>query len=1043
MSDIAINPVTRRVQFTGNTGTGPYAFTFNILVDGDIAVFKGTTELTLTTDYTVTINANGTGSITLTVALISSDVLTIIGGRELSRTTDFVTAGDLLASSLNEQLDSNVIMTQQLDEKLGRGLFVNPGDVFTDLELPLKDDRKGTVLGFNETTGDPEPGPTLSDVDSLATISADIKTLAEIQDGTVATDAITNVNTIRTDVTTVSGISSNVTTVAGNTSNINTVAGNDANITTVAGIDSDVTTVSGISSDVTTVAADGADIGVVAGLSSDIITVSGVSTEIGLLGTADAVSDMNTLAVAGIIADMDSLADNVGAISIVSDDIGYVIAVAINAANINTVAADGADIGTVATSIASVNTAATNIASINTNATNITDIQNASANAATATTQAGIATTQAGIATTKASEASASEVAAEAAKVAAEAALDEFTDIYLGAKASDPTTDNDGNALTAGDQYFNTTINVLKIYNGSAWQSAAIDSSGFVETTGDTMTGALDVQSTITADGLTVETGTTSKITVSENTGSGTASIDFVATAAFPKTKIVTDVAAGDLYLETLGNDRLKIANNGDINFYATDGITQAFHWDAADESLGIGVTSPSLELSVDGDIWQGNRSGVEIGRITNAAGWYDFGGSSNVNGAQMSHVGTLRFLTASTERLRIDASGNVGIGTSPTAFGGGFIVSETSGSSGGYSLQSSGAVVTQIAADSTASVGYTGTRSNHPYVFTTNNAERMRIDSSGKLSLTASDQGIQIGPDIAAYTIKRDSNGLLNFRATQANFNGYIFDTVDGERMRIDSSGSVGIGTSSITSGFKMEVIGDARFGDVYNDDAVELGWSAGGSAGFVQAYDRGASAFRDLILNNAVTIDSSGNLLVGTTSATSRSGVTAKTVSSASGQDAVYAVSNSNSHFTINSHVTTTSGTRYHIGFGDGTTWTERGTISTNGTSTTYATSSDYRLKTDAQPMTGASARVQALNPVNFEWIADGTRVDGFLAHEAQEVVPEAVTGTKDAVDADGNPEYQGIDQSKLVPLLTAALQEALTKIDALETRITALEG
>ena len=415
----------------------------------------------------------------------------MIGGRELSRTTDFVTAGDLLASSLNEQLDSNVIMSQQLDEKLGRGLFVNPGDVFTDLELPLKDDRKGTVLGFNETTGDPEPGPTLSDVDSLATISADIKTLAEIQDGTVATDAITNVNTIRTDVSTVSGISSNVTTVAGNTSNINTVAANNANITTVAGIDSDVTTVSGISSDVTTVAADGTDIGVVAGISSDVTTVSGVSTEIGRLGTADAVSDMNVLSAPAVIADMDSLADNVSAISIVSDDIGNVIAVAVNAANINTVAADGADIGTVAGDISNVNTVATNITSVNTNATNITDIQNASANAATATTQAGIATTQAGIATTKASEASASEVAAEAAKVAAEAALDEFTDIYLGAKASDPTTDNDGNALTAGDQYFNTTINVLKIYNGSAWQAAAIDSSGFVETTGDTMTGNL------------------------------------------------------------------------------------------------------------------------------------------------------------------------------------------------------------------------------------------------------------------------------------------------------------------------------------------------------------------------------------------------------------------------------------------------------------------------------------------------------------------------------------------------------------------------
>jgi hypothetical protein len=117
--------------------------------------------------------------------------------------------------------------------------------------------------------------------------------------------------------------------------------------------------------------------------------------------------------------------------------------------------------------------------------------------------------------------------------------------------------------------------------------------------------------------------------------------------------------------------------------------------------------------------------------------------------------------------------------------------------------------------------------------------------------------------------------------------------------------------------------------------------------------------------------------------------------------------------------------------------------GSISITGSATAYNTSSDYRLKTDAQPMTGASDRVLSLKPVNFAWIADGTRVDGFLAHEAQEVVPEAVHGTKDAVDADGNPDYQGIDQSKLVPLLTAALQEALTKIADMEIRLSALES
>jgi len=160
--------------------------------------------------------------------------------------------------------------------------------------------------------------------------------------------------------------------------------------------------------------------------------------------------------------------------------------------------------------------------------------------------------------------------------------------------------------------------------------------------------------------------------------------------------------------------------------------------------------------------------------------------------------------------------------------------------------------------------------------------------------------------------------------------------------------------------------------------------------------------------------------------------------------------------------------------------------GTISVNGSATAFNTSSDYRLKKDAQPMANASTRVLALKPVNFEWIKSGTRTDGFLAHEAQAVVPECVSGTKDgmrdeeyqvsaatgdiyapATDeadevihsadaeqpetlADGQewrettsavmrthsvPDMQGIDQSKLVPLLVASLQEALARITALE--------
>jgi hypothetical protein len=115
--------------------------------------------------------------------------------------------------------------------------------------------------------------------------------------------------------------------------------------------------------------------------------------------------------------------------------------------------------------------------------------------------------------------------------------------------------------------------------------------------------------------------------------------------------------------------------------------------------------------------------------------------------------------------------------------------------------------------------------------------------------------------------------------------------------------------------------------------------------------------------------------------------------------------------------------------------------GYISVTTTATAYNTSSDYRLKENIAPVSDGITRLQQLKPSRFNFIADPTKtVDGFIAHEAQEVVPECVTGTKDEVDDDGNPVMQGIDQSKLVPLLTAALQEAIAKIETLEARLTA---
>lgn len=164
MADYNINAVTRRVVFTGSAGVGPYAFSFEVLDENDVAVYFNATKLTLTTDFTVTINANGTGSVTLVVNVggnipatpTGSDQVIVVGARDIERVTDFVTAGDLLASSLNEQLDALTIFDQQVAEENKRGMrapvydpaLVEDGGV-VDMTLPAKADRAGKFLAFD------------------------------------------------------------------------------------------------------------------------------------------------------------------------------------------------------------------------------------------------------------------------------------------------------------------------------------------------------------------------------------------------------------------------------------------------------------------------------------------------------------------------------------------------------------------------------------------------------------------------------------------------------------------------------------------------------------------------------------------------------------------------------------------------------------------------------------------------------------------------------------------------------------------------------
>jgi hypothetical protein len=377
MADYPISNVTRRVVYAAS-GVGPYAFTFEILAQTDVAVFKDDTLLTLTTDYNVVINANGTGTITLTVVPTGATQIAIVGARAIERISDFTTGGDFFANTVNQELDSITIFAQQNAEAVARALQAPQTDPTTiDMTLPRASVRADKYLSF-DVDGNPVAAEGRTEVAGVFAIRDEIVAVAAID----------------TDVVTVAGIDANVTTVAG-------IA---ANVTTVAGISASVTAVAADATDIGTVAANlaGADtIGTVAAIDADITAVAAIDTDVTAVA-ADA-TDIGT--VAANLAGADTIGTVAGSIANVNLTGGSI-------ANVNTAATNIANINTVATSISNVNAVGTNIAAVNTNATNIAAIQTASANA----------TAAANSATASAASASAASDSADAAATSAETA---------------------------------------------------------------------------------------------------------------------------------------------------------------------------------------------------------------------------------------------------------------------------------------------------------------------------------------------------------------------------------------------------------------------------------------------------------------------------------------------------------------------------------------------------------------------------------------------------------------------------------------------
>ena len=486
-----------RISYTVAEGVTQttFAVPFEFFDNADLNVYVDGTLKTITTHYTVSGGDGSTGTVSMSVTGgTGGSTVVITRDIALERTTDFPASGAFNIVSLNTELDRLVAIAADLEDQASRALQLTDFDAAVSLVLPEVDTRKGKTLAFNASTGAVEAGPSISDTQTVSAASADIALLADIQDGTTATNAITTAASNNANIATVAGISSNVTTVAGNNANVTTVATNlsgSDTIGTVAGSISNVNTVGGSISNVNTVATDLsgsnnigtvvtniANINTVGGISGNVTTVAGISSNITTL--AGISSDIT--AVANVDTELTAVSAKITEVQTVANDLNESISEIETVANDLTsgsfVAGTEYDFGSITNATSGTSGSPDGfIVTVYNNLSDITSVAGQVSNISTVGSISSDVSTVAGIS---------SNVTTVAANVSS---INDFAARYrIG--TTDPTT-----SLDAGDMFYNTSTTTLKIYNGSAWEAGVTAGSGFLSQSSN----LADLQSASTA----------------------------------------------------------------------------------------------------------------------------------------------------------------------------------------------------------------------------------------------------------------------------------------------------------------------------------------------------------------------------------------------------------------------------------------------------------------------------------------------------------------------------------------------------------------